>query len=62
MKNFAATAFAGVLCVSTVNAYSAAAKAHISGIKNHFEQTYGTGLVGLFDHKGEIPNHHFKAV
>lgn len=62
MKNFAATAFAGVLCVSTVNAYSSHAKAHISEIKNHFEKTYGTGLVGLYDKNGGIPNHHFGAV
>jgi len=54
MKTFAATVLLGAIATVEARKYSANAVKVVSDIRNHFEKTFGEGLVGMFDHNGEL--------
>jgi len=69
MKSFVATALIGALTVnvdakrySHKSRYSQNAVNVVTDLRNHFEKTFGEGLVGMFNEKGEVtPAHMAKA-
>lgn len=53
MKQFAATVLLGAVYCEA-KSYSANSMRVVTELKNHFEKTYGPGLVGLYDENGEV--------
>jgi len=53
MKQFAATVLLGAVYCEA-RSYSANSVRVVTELRNHFEKTYGPGLVGLYNEKGEV--------